>query len=374
MNKKAKKLIVAAISLIVAFAIIIPTTVVRTVADDAKVVEGFYGFDLSSAGNVTVKAIASEGQITERTMDSGMTLYEGSDQLSVTVPSAKDGGQYVVILSSSSELPAGADEILYMDQKAGAGSNLEFLVYPAKPDKTMELSLFITSDDADFDTKVIRLGYCVETEPTPIQTGWQLIGDKWYYFDESGVMLKGIQTINGAKYYLDPVNGDMKIGWVEDAGTWYYATGSGALATGWMKSGNSWYYLNPETCAMVTGWLKDSGIWYYMKESGAMATGWVKVGSNWYYMKSSGAMATGWLKDGSTWYYLKPAGEMAANEWCNGYWLNANGSWTYQPRGSWKQDSTGWWFGDTSGWYAKSTTQKIDGVDYKFNASGYWVK
>ena len=71
---------------------------------------------------------------------------------------------------------------------------------------------------------------------------------------------------------------------------------------------------------------------------------------------------------------MKASGAMAANEWCSGYWLNANGTWTYQPRGSWKKDSTGWWFGDTSGWYAKSTTIKIDGKDYTFDAKGYLVE
>ena len=85
-------------------------------------------------------------------------------------------------------------------------------------------------------------------------------------------------------------------------------------------------------------------------------------------------MVTGWYKDGSIWYYLKSSGAMAASEWCGGYWLNANGSWTYKPVGSWKKNGYGWWFGDTSGWYAKNSTIKIDDVWYKFNAAGYWVK
>lgn len=395
MQKKAKKLIVAAISLIVACAILIPTTSVRTVANDETIVEGFYGFDLSSAGDVTVQALASEGQITERTLDSGMTLYEGSNQLSVTVPSAQDGSQYVVILTSSSELPVDTDKILYMDQKAGEGNNLVFLVYPAKLDKTMELSLFVTSNDADFDTKVIRLGYYAEQEPTPGKPGWQQVGDKWYYCKDNGefakgwlksgstwyymdpttgVMQTGLVTVGSAKYYMDPSSGAMKTGWISDNGTWYYAQSSGALATGWLQSGSTWYYMDPTTCAMKTGWVKDGGKWYFMKDSGAMATGWVKSGNDWYYMNASGVMTTGWVKVGSSWYFMKASGPMAANEWCSGYWLNANGTWTYPYKASWKQDSKGWWFGDTSGWYAKSTTQKIDNVNYTFDAAGYWVQ
>jgi len=71
---------------------------------------------------------------------------------------------------------------------------------------------------------------------------------------------------------------------------------------------------------------------------------------------------------------MKADGAMAASEWCDGYWLNANGTWTYQPRGSWKSNSTGWWFGDTSGWYAKNEKVKINGVEYTFDAAGYLME
>ena len=164
-------------------------------------------------------------------------------------------------------------------------------------------------------------------------------------------------------------------GWhTNDDGSKYYNDANGEKVKGWLSDGGKWYFMDKETGIMQTGWVKD-GKWYFMdKETGIMATGWVKDGETWYYMNTSGAMQTGWLKDGNTWYYLKSSGAMAASEWCEGYWLNANGSWTYQPKGSWKQNSTGWWFGDTSGWYAKSTTQKIDGVEYTFNAAGYWVQ
>ncbi|MBR3202834.1 MAG: N-acetylmuramoyl-L-alanine amidase family protein, partial [Solobacterium sp.] len=148
-----------------------------------------------------------------------------------------------------------------------------------------------------------------------------------------------------------------------------------AKTPGWHKNDDgSWYFCDNKG-ETVKGWLSDGGKWYFMdKETGIMQTGWVKDGSTWYYMSGSGAMVTGWQKVGDTWYFFKSSGAMAANEWCEGYWLNANGSWTYQPKGSWKKNNQGWWFGDTSGWYAKNTTQKIDGTNYKFNAAGYWVQ
>ena len=141
---------------------------------------------------------------------------------------------------------------------------------------------------------------------------------------------------------------------------------------GWNQDGDNWVFYD-DSYHQVKGWLKDGGKWYFLdKVTGIMKTGWVDDEGTWYYMNASGAMQTGWQKIGNTWYYLKNSGAMAANEWCGGYWLNANGSWTYQPIGSWKKNSVGWWFGDTSGWYAKNTTQKIDGVDYTFDANGYW--
>ncbi len=38
----------------------------------------------------------------------------------------------------------------------------------------------------------------------------------------------------------------------------------------------------------------------------------------------------------------------------------------------WKQDAKGWWFCDTLGWYARNEVLKIQNVDYRFNAAGYW--
>ena len=63
---------------------------------------------------------------------------------------------------------------------------------------------------------------------------------------------------------------------------------------------------------------------------------------------------------------------MAASEYVNGWWINANGSWTYPYQASWKLGSKGWWFGDTSGWYARSGKQKINDVIYEFDDAGWW--
>ena len=225
-----------------------------------------------------------------------------------------------------------------------------------------------------------------------MQTGWQKIGGKWYYFASDGSMQTGWLKLKGVYYYLDK-SGAMLTGWQEIDGKMYYLNASGVMQTGWQKIDGKWYYLK-DSGVMVTGWKEIDGKWYYFSDSGVMQTGWKKIGDKWYYFASGGAMQTGWLKLNDkyyylsssgvmqtgwlqikdVWYFFKPSGVMAAKEWYKGYYLNANGSWTYKYKASWKQDNKGWWYGDESGWYAKNCTITIDDKLYTFDASGYMVK
>lgn len=163
-------------------------------------------------------------------------------------------------------------------------------------------------------------------------------------------------------------------GWTVEGGVRYYVK-DGKHLTGWLEYEGDWYYLDPDADgAMATGWRYVDGSWYYLDSGyGKMATGWLFEDGTWYYLNANGSMATGWVLVNNIWYYLKASGAMAANEWCGGYWLNGDGSWTYQPVGTWKLDNAGWWFGDTSGWYAANGPQKIDDVIYQFDAAGYWI-
>lgn len=175
-------------------------------------------------------------------------------------------------------------------------------------------------------------------------------------------------TVVGTDIFHNPIEG-----WRLSFKKWYYIMEGGTLKRGWLQDGGRWYYLNNDG-TMQTGWQKIDGVWYYLNQSGAMKTGWLKDGEKWYYMNSSGAMVTGWKKIDNIWYFFKNNGSMAANEWCGGYWLNANGSWTYKPVGSWKKNAQGWWFGDTSGWYAKNSSVMINNDLYKFDTKGYLLQ
>ena len=102
-------------------------------------------------------------------------------------------------------------------------------------------------------------------------TGWKNIDDKWYYFDEKGIMQTGWQKINEI---------------------WYYFASSGYMKTGWIVVGDSWYYLN-ESGEMKTGWVTDAGKWYYLDDSGVMVKGWISYNGSWYFTDEHGVMMTG---------------------------------------------------------------------------------
>lgn len=208
-------------------------------------------------------------------------------------------------------------------------------------------------------------GYWVEG------TQWLKANGSWYYLVD-GYRQAGRWILDGGSWYYVSKYGVLTTGWQRINGAWYHMSGSGAMQTGWQKIGDSWYYMNSDG-VMQTGWQKIQGSWYYMNGDGVMQTGWEKIGSRWYYLNSSGIMQTGWKKIGSNWYYFNESGTMGYSEWRNGYWLDANGVWSYQPKGSWRKSKGRWWFGDTSGWYARNTKIWINGSQYSFDADG-WLK
>ncbi len=175
--------------------------------------------------------------------------------------------------------------------------------------------------------------------------------NSWVLFDCAGVSVTGFAKVDGSWYYLLD-GGVMVTEWKQIDGVWYYFGGSGKMRTEWQQIG---------------------GKWYYFGGNGAMRTEWKQIDGSWYYFGGNGIMRNGWQQINGKWYFFKSNGAMAANEWCDGYWLNSDGTWTYQYKGSWHKDSKGWWFGDNGGWYAKNAQVKIDGTVYKFDSNGYLI-
>ena len=206
------------------------------------------------------------------------------------------------------------------------------------------------------------------------------------YFD--GITENTFAIDRSVSVFTTPV----KAGWNKCGGYWFYFKDTNNIVTGWQQIGGCWYYFN-DGGVMQTGWRKINNVQYFFKSGGEMAAeeycegywldksgawtyqakaSWKADSKGWYYQDTKGWYPRNqWLKIDGQWYFFKPDGYLASSEYWNGYWFNSNGTWTYQYKASWRQDSTGWWYGDASGWYAKNQSLKINGKLYNFNASGY---
>ena len=81
-----------------------------------------------------------------------------------------------------------------------------------------------------------------------MQTGWLLLGDKWYYLESDGHMITG---------------------WRKSGGDWYYFKDTGEMKTGWHNSGGTWYYLiDPDGCMITDMTLNINGKDYSFDSEG----------------------------------------------------------------------------------------------------------
>lgn len=93
----------------------------------------------------------------------------------------------------------------------------------------------------------------------------------------------------------------------------------------WYKIDDQWYYFD-ESGYLVKGWKELGTVWYYMNSDGVMQTGWQKINDIWYYLNEDGSMVTGWkMTAPGQWYYLNADGSMAADTVVDGKYLDASG-------------------------------------------------
>lgn len=107
---------------------------------------------------------------------------------------------------------------------------------------------------------------CGEVSPK-LENGWQSREGNTYYLVE-GVLLTGLQSVDGVTYYFDPDR-------------------DGAMVTGWLELPRGWYYFD-STGAMQTGWVEISGKQYYFCPDGDMAVGTVLIDGKYQHFTSAG--------------------------------------------------------------------------------------
>ncbi|MCR5226676.1 MAG: InlB B-repeat-containing protein [Eubacterium sp.] len=119
-----------------------------------------------------------------------------------------------------------------------------------------------------------------------------------------------------------------------------------------------------------------NGLWYNADSSQTYPgiLEWKCNSTGWWVEDTTGWYPVSqWQKIDGIWYYFNSSGYMASNEYYDGYWLNSDGSCAEQYYLTWKCNSTGWWAEDISGWWPASQWLKVDGCWYYFNSSGYMV-
>ena len=124
---------------------------------------------------------------------------------------------------------------------------------------------------------------------------WLKKAGEWYYFDEAGEGVKGIQTINGVKYYFD--TGKMQTsGTVEENGISYEIRSDGTLKQttekdGWVKRGKNWYYVKDHTFYRDTI-EKINGKLYGFDQDGKMYSNQEFYKGEFYFADENGALYT----------------------------------------------------------------------------------
>lgn len=138
---------------------------VTALAESQSLAGGFYV--TGKAANVTVTPQTAAGDTVSSTSANvdGKTGYEsfypGSVKMAVTYSGSIAAGEnYVVLLVEGNALPTVDNAIYYIDQTTTASTgSITFNVYPMDIAGQKDLTLYITSDKADFETIAIPMGY-----------------------------------------------------------------------------------------------------------------------------------------------------------------------------------------------------------------------
>lgn len=237
------------------------------------------------------------------------------------------------------------------------------------------------------------------------KSDWNKVGDKWYYVDSNGALLKGRQVIGGKTYYFKDWNYEMYANTtvyddVDHEYVFVGSDGSVSKANGWqLGEYGQWYYL--ENGIPKNGWINYGGKRYYLSPS--TRTGYREVWDEdtreyeYYFFDQDGAVCEpndGWFSiksDGQTyWYYIKN-GKPVRDSWYDGHYFASNGEmytgsiWTgtdeiyvyddngYLLKNGWHKLHGVWYYTDAKG-RAYTGERKINGTKYWFTDDGIWVK
>lgn len=126
-----------------------------------------------------------------------------------------------------------------------------------------------------------------------MQKGWLHLAEDVYYLNEkSGIMKKGLSTINGKKYYFEK-NGKQRLGWRSIGGKkYYFDKKTGEMKKNcWITEGKNKYYLN-KNGTQFRGIRSIGHKNYYFKQDGKLVTdvNWYEINGKYYNIDRTGVM------------------------------------------------------------------------------------
>lgn len=246
--------------------------------------------------------------------------------------------------------------------------------------------------------------------------GWYIDGTgERFYYDDDGVAVTGIVTINGLayrfapdgaqcvgwqtvdnkRYYYDPQTGSPRFGWLDWQGDRYYIAKSTGKKTGELKietiSSETRYRFDKDGVLQTGHFSDDAGNRYYADASGVLATGNVLLEDGWYQFGADGVQQLGWVTiEGQKHYFDPLTGERKTGLLClheNYYYLTAekgmqvgwqkieSDTWFFLPEtgtavtGIWHIDEVPYYF-DEACHLVTNQTVTVDGVKYQADGKG----
>ena len=195
--------------------------------------------------------------------------------------------------------------------------------------------------------------------------------EKVFYLINNRTVAKGWRTINGIRYYFDTVTGERKTGLFQAGKHQYHYDENGVRKTGWWKDeeGNTYYFKEGRA---VTGWQTVEEERYYFAGDGIMQTQLVTVGRGNYFLGSDGKMRTGFVRYCDNTYYFAANGKMLTGwQIIEGerYYFEENG---YMYTGWLKRGNYTYYLDEQLSTYGRlgKGKREIDGFTYYFNERG----
>ena len=159
-------------------------------------------------------------------------------------------------------------------------------------------------------------------EDGQVATGLITIDGTPYRFSPDGFLETGWQSIGGKRYYYDPELGTPQYGWVSYRGSRYYVTEEQGKLTGFQSNLDGTaeqdhpYYFSVDSGQLQLQHFQDAeGNWYYADDDGVVQTGTVLIDGVPYQFDAQGVQTIGWVTIDQATYYYAPEDGTARLGW-----------------------------------------------------------